>query len=162
MTQLFKEEEKPTTAKLNESLRHTQIMLNVMPEYKFYFLICSAFNPEVLESYQKNYEIISGTLGQLLKQDEQAGFVHLFMSTIQMFVNKYPDQKKHASELCLIYYNEGLIEDQYFIKWHGRKARTDKESDLYDRKAEKVMRGLLDQFVEWLQSDADYDEEAGK
>ena len=58
-----------------------------------------------------------------------------------------------------MFYNESMIEDQFFIKWHGRKARTDKESDLYDHKAEKVMRGLLDEFVQWLQSDAEYDEE---
>ena len=61
----------------------------------------------------------------------------------------------------MILYNESIIEDQYFIAWHGSKARTDKSSSLYDKKSEKKMRPLLDKFIEWLQS-AEYDDEAGK
>jgi len=60
----------------------------------------------------------------------------------------------------MILYNEGLIEDEYFIAWHAQKAKTDKSSSLYDRKSEKKMRELLNDFIQWLQS-AEYDDEYG-
>ena len=57
----------------------------------------------------------------------------------------------------MILYNEGLIEDEYFIARHAQKAKTDKSSSLYDRKSEKKMRELLNDFIQWLQS-AEYDD----
>ena len=134
-----------------------------MPDHKFLILICAAFSPDITLTYAEKFKMIQGALTELLSQDE-IGQIHLFQATVQYFIKKQPSQKNHASEICLAYYNESMIEDQFFINWHAKskKGRTDKESDLYDRKAEKEMRTLLDEFVTWLQSDADYDEEAGK
>jgi len=47
-----------------------------------------------------------------------------------------------------------------FITWHNRTGKLDKDCALYDRKAEKTMRPLLDEFVGWLSSGEYDDEEA--
>ena len=77
MTQLLGETEKPSDDKIIQDLRHTQISLNVLPDFKFYILICAAFNPKIISSYEFNFNMIKGVLTQLLKQEEK-GFIHLF------------------------------------------------------------------------------------
>lgn len=155
---MLKEETKPTPDKIVQTLRHTQIMLNVMPDFKFYILVCAAFSPEIEGSYQEKFDLIKEAL-ITLQTSEGTGMIHLFQSIVQFFVKRCPDQKPHASELCMIMYNESMIEDQFFIAWHAKKAKTDKTSILYDHKSEKQFRGLLDSFIEWLQS-GEYDDEA--
>lgn len=66
---MFKEEEKPTSKQMIEQLRRTQLILNVMPEYKIYILICAAFSPEVEMSYEDKFAMIQGALNQLLASD---------------------------------------------------------------------------------------------
>ena len=131
-----------------------------MADYKFYILLCAAFNPKLLTSYEANFKKYAAVIRRLVDADDQ-GASHLFQAIVQYFIKRFPDQKPHASELCMILYNESVIEDQFFINWHAKKLKTDRDSQMYDHKAEKAMRSLLNEFVEWLQS-AEYDEEAGK
>ena len=55
-------------------------------------------------------------------------------------------------------YDNSVIEDQFFIKWHEKKLRLDRTSIMYDKRAQDTMRPLLTEFVGWLQS-AEYDDE---
>ena len=48
-------------------------------------------------------------------------------------------------------YDREVFNEEFIIKWHSRKAKLDKSCQLYDRKAEKVFRASIDQFVDWLQ-----------
>lgn len=93
-----------------------------------------------------------------MSQDEEMGPKHLLQALIQFFVNRYPEMQKFAPALCKKLYDGSVLEDQLFVTWHGKTSKLDKDCALYDRKAEKTMRPLLDEFVAWLSS-AEYDEE---
>ena len=76
-------------------------------------------------------------------------------SIILYFIIKYPEQKKFAPSLLKTMYDEEVLDQDFFmdflIKWHKKKKKLDKESVLYDRKAEKAFRELIKEFIEWLE-----------
>ena len=43
-----------------------------------------------------------------------------------------------------------MFSTEFIIKWFQRKAKLDKNCGLYDRKAEKEYRKVIDSFVQWL------------
>jgi hypothetical protein len=51
----------------------------------------------------------------------------------------------------LLVCDQEVFSEDIIIKWHSRKAKLDKSCALYDRKAEKAFRGLIEAFVAWLQ-----------
>jgi hypothetical protein len=46
--------------------------------------------------------------------------------------------------------DENILRDSYIIDWNDKNLRLDKDSGLYDKKAERKFRELLENFVEWL------------
>lgn len=48
-------------------------------------------------------------------------------------------------------YDQEVYDEEFIIKWFEKKAKLDKTCALYDRKAEKLFRGLIESFVNWLQ-----------
>ena len=130
--------------------------MNVTPEYKFYLCMCAIFGPD--RNIVKNWDTYEQVFVLLLEADPELGVKHLFQTIIQFFVNKYPDQQNYTATLCKKLYDNSIIEDQFFIGWHGRKIKLDRHTKLQDMGAGKTMRGLIQEFVDWLQS-AEYDEE---
>ena len=66
--------------------------------------------------------------------------------------------QKFVPAVCKKLYDNSVIEDQFFIKWHEKKLRLDRNSIMYDKRSQDAMRPLLTEFVGWLQS-AEYDDE---
>lgn len=58
-------------------------------------------------------------------------------------------------------YDQSVFSDKFLLEWHDATLRLDKKSILYNRKAEKALRPLMNDFIEWLKSD-DYGEEYGE
>lgn len=48
-------------------------------------------------------------------------------------------------------YEQSVFSVDFICGWHAGDIKSDKHCSLYDRKAEKAFRPLLDKFVEWLQ-----------
>lgn len=46
--------------------------------------------------------------------------------------------------------DENILKDKFVLEWADKTIRLDKESLLYDKKAEKQLRDILEQFIEWL------------
>jgi hypothetical protein len=44
-----------------------------------------------------------------------------------------------------------VFSDEFVIGWQKSKVKSDKRCILYDRKAEKVFRPLLEDYVKWLE-----------
>ena len=63
------------------------------------------------------------------------------------------------ASLCKVLYDRSVFSDEFFIKWHAGKMKMDRQCIVFDKKSEKAMRPLMDDFITWLQSD-EYDEEA--
>jgi len=118
-----------------------QLQLNVTPEYKFYLCMCAIFGPD--RNIVKSWDDYEQVFVLLLEADAENGIKHLFQTMIQFFVNKYPDQQKFTATLCKKLYDNSVIEDQFFIGWHGRKIKLDRHTKLQDMSAGKTMRGLI-------------------
>ena len=46
--------------------------------------------------------------------------------------------------------DEDIISDKTLIAWYDKEMRLDKDSLLYDKKAERHFRDMIEQFIEWL------------
>ena len=89
--------------------RQLQLQLNVTPEYKLYLCMCGIFGPD--RNIVKHWDTFEQVFINLLETDPENGQKHLFQTTIQFFVNKYPDQQKFAAAFCKKLYDNSILED---------------------------------------------------
>lgn len=45
-----------------------------------------------------------------------------------------------------------MLTEKFIIGWFDKTFRLDKESAIYDKKAEKKFRDLIEKFVDWLKN----------
>ena len=57
------------------------------------------------------------------------------------FIKKYPELKKLAGTFCKVLYDRKVYTEEWFCSWHAGEAKLDKNTKLYDRKAEKAFKG---------------------
>ena len=48
--------------------------------------------------------------------------------------------------------DESIISEKFLLEWYDKTTRLDKDGALYDKKAEKKFRDLLEDFFNWLQN----------
>ena len=48
--------------------------------------------------------------------------------------------------------DESIISEKFLLEWYDTTTRLDKDGALYDKKAEKKFRDLLEDFFNWLQN----------
>jgi len=48
--------------------------------------------------------------------------------------------------------DESVVSEKFLIDWYDKTIRLDKDSGLYDKKAEKKFRDLIEKFMEWLKT----------
>jgi hypothetical protein len=46
--------------------------------------------------------------------------------------------------------DENIISEKFLIQWFDKEIRLDKNSYLYDKKAEKTFRDMIEKYIEWL------------
>jgi hypothetical protein len=46
--------------------------------------------------------------------------------------------------------DEDVLNEKNLMQWYDKETRLDKDSVLYDKKAEKKFRELVEKFIEWL------------
>lgn len=59
---------------------------------------------------------------------------------------------KYAQTFMKKMVDEDVLNDKYLLKWYDKETRLDKDSVLYDKKAEKKFRDLIEKFIEWLRN----------
>lgn len=121
------------------------------------------FNPE--RNIVKNWSKYEMAFLKLVKETGDKGIKRLWQSIVLYFIHKHPEEQKFLPNFLKLLYDQSVFSDEFIIKWHAAKSKMDKSCCLYDRKAEKKMRALTEEFVEWLQSGEygdEYDEEDGE
>lgn len=147
-----------TVDRVMQNLRTATLVLNVLPEVRFYILLAALVHPKVNSGgVDATFEKHANVLSTLLASDPK-GDQHLLQAMIKYYVVKAPEKQKQAPALALYLYNSSVLADSLFIEWHSKKTKLDRGCVLSDVKAEKTMRGLLEEFVTYLSS-AEYDEE---
>ena len=88
---------------------------------------------------------------KLVKAEGKIGIDHFMQSVVLYFVRIYKDElTKYAQTFMKKLVDENILTDKFVIDWSDKTIRLDKESLLYDKKAEKTFRDMIEQFIEWL------------
>ena len=67
------------------------------------------------------------------------------------FIRKYNSEMgAYAQTFLKKMVDEDVLNEKNLLQWYDKEARLDKESVLYDKKAEKKFRDLVEKFIEWL------------
>lgn len=131
-----------------EDLKKLGISLGFSNEYRYYILICGIFQDDRnIVKHWKEYEKV---FLSLVQQDGKIGIKHLMQAIILYFVRKNPDYAKYSQTFMKLLYDQEVFSDEFIIKWFNRKQKLDKNCALYDRKAEKAFRNMIEPFVSWL------------
>ena len=86
-----------------------------------------------------------------MKKEGKIGIDHFMQSLVLYFVRVYKDElQKYAPTFMKKLVDENILTDKFIIDWSEKNIRLDKNSLLYDKKAEKQFRDMIEQFVEWL------------
>jgi hypothetical protein len=87
-----------------------------------------------------------------VRQDGGRGGKQLLQAIVLFFVKRHPaEMLKFAATFMKLMYDQDVFGEEFIIKWSKREVKLDKGCHLYDRKAEKVFKAQIEQFVEWLQ-----------
>lgn len=62
---------------------------------------------------------------------------------------------KYASTFMKKLVDEKVLRADFLISWYDKNERLDKESMMYDKKAERKFRELNEAFFEWLRKEAE-------
>jgi len=46
--------------------------------------------------------------------------------------------------------DENILAEKFLLEWFDKTIRLDKESGIYDKKAEKKFRDLIEKYIEWM------------
>lgn len=88
---------------------------------------------------------------KLVKAEGKIGIDHFMQSLVLYFVRVNKDQlNKYAPTFMKKLVDDNILTDKFLIEWYDKVTRLDKDSLLYDKKAEKHFRDMNEQFMEWL------------
>jgi len=59
---------------------------------------------------------------------------------------------KYAPTFMKKMVDERIFPEKFLLEWYDKEKKLDKDSILYDKKAEKKFRELIEQFIEWLRN----------
>lgn len=72
-------------------------------------------------------------------------------SVVLYFVRMHKDNlTKYAPTFMKKLVDDNLLTDKFLIDWFDKNIRLDKDSLLYDKKAEKQFRDMIEAFINWL------------
>lgn len=99
----------------------------------------------------KNWAANEEVFLNLVKREGKQGKVHFFQSVILYFVRTFKDElTKYAPTYLKKLVDEDIMDEQFLINWYDKELRLDKDSLLYDKKAERHFREMVEPFIEWL------------
>jgi hypothetical protein len=118
-------------------------------DFSHFVALCGLFKPSrnILKHWAANEELFI----KLVKQEGKIGIDHFLQSLILYFVRVYKGElNKYAPTFMKKLVDEDIISDKTLIAWYDKEMRLDKDSLLYDKKAERHFREMIEQFIEWL------------
>ena len=59
---------------------------------------------------------------------------------------------KYAPTFMKKLFDDSVLSEKFLLQWNDKTIRLDKDCSLYDKKAEKKYRDLLEEFINWLKT----------
>ena len=122
---------------------------NLPKDFTHFVALCGLFKPSrnILKNWASNEELFI----KLVQREGKIGIDHFLQSLILYFVRVYKDDlTKYAPSFMKKLVDEDIISDTTLIQWFDKEIRLDKDSMLYDKKAERHFREMIESFIEWL------------
>lgn len=137
----------------NESIEQTLIesadQYGIPVDFLHYIALVGIFPPSrnILKNWQQNEPLFLN----LVKREGKTGRDHFLQSLIIFFVRNFKEElTKYAPTFMKKLVDENIMSEKFLLEWYDKEIRLDKDSLLYDKKAEKQFREMIEQFVEWL------------
>jgi len=143
------------TDQLTENVKIVQLLENYqekfeMPnEFLYYIALCGLFPPQrnIIKNWSSNERVFI----ELVKMEGKVGIDHFMQALVIYFIRKHNSELgKFASTFMMHLLNECVLADKFIIDWYDKSIRLDKESGIYDKKAEKKFRDLIEEFVTYI------------
>lgn len=118
-------------------------------DFLHFVALCGLFPPSrnILKNFSKNEDVFIN----LVKSEGKIGKDHFLQSVVLYFVRKNKDElNKFAPTFMKNLVDENIIAEKFLLQWYDKEIRLDKNSYLYDKKAEKTFRELIEKYIEWL------------
>ena len=142
-----------------DDLKDNEIVSAILEEGKnkyglsFDFLhfaaLAGLFPPKrnILKYWSSNEEVFLS----FVKKEGKIGIEHFMQALVLYFIRKYKGElDKYAQTFMKKLVDDNILSEKFVIDWFDKVIRLDKDSKIYDKKAEKKFRDLVEKFVEWL------------
>lgn len=112
--------------------------------------LCGVFPPR--RNIVKHWDVNEDLFLQLVRHDGALGLDHFMQSLVLYFIRIYKDQLSRFGPTFLKkLLDKNVISEKFLQDWFDKTIRLDKDSYLYDKKAEKKFRDLITDFITWMQ-----------
>mgnify|MGYP000371475084 CR=1 FL=1 len=129
--------------KITELLEDASEKYKIPAEFSHYSALCGLFPPSrnIIKHWNNNENVFL----HIVKEQGKVGKEHFMQALVLYFIRKYNDKMaKYAPTFMKNLVEDNLMSDKFIIDWYDKNIRLDKESGLYDKKAEKKFRDLLE------------------
>jgi hypothetical protein len=124
--------------------------LNITTDYKYFILMAGIFNPK--RTMVNHWEKFAPCFTNLAAADGDDGLKRVFQAIIIFYMQTHPSMQKQAPTFCKTLYDTEFFSGEFFAEWHSSKSYLlDKNSCMFDRKASKAMKAILEPFVKYVQ-----------
>jgi len=118
-------------------------------DFLHFVALCGLFPPSrnILSNWKKNEDVFL----KLVQKEGKIGIDHFMQALVLYFVRMHKDElTKYAPTFMKKLVDENVLTDKFLIDWFDKTIRLDKDSLLYDKKAEMQFRDMIEAFINWL------------
>lgn len=147
--QALSKEEQADNDNVYDMIEEAQDKYKIPLEFGHFIGLVGLFPPS--RNIIKNWDTNEDVFIRLVKEQGKDGKDHFLQALVLYFIRKYNDQcSKFAPTFMKKLVDENILKEKFLIDWFDKNIRLDKDSGLYDKKAEKKFRDLVEKFIDWL------------
>ena len=137
------DEDKTDEDTVLQHLTQGKVEFNLPVDFLHFVALCSLFPPS--RNILKNWEGSESIFLSLVKKEGKIGIDHFMQSVVLYFVRRHKDDlSKYAPTFMKKLVDEDILTEKFLIDWFDKTTRLDKDSLLYDKKAEKQFRDMVE------------------
>lgn len=120
-------------------------------DFMHYITFCAVFPPtyNICKNWTKHEEIFI----DLVKREGKIGIEHFMQSIMVYFVRVYHKELgKYMETFLNKLVQQNVLNEKFLIDWADKTIKLDKDSGLYDKKADRKFRESCEKFIEYLKN----------
>lgn len=122
---------------------------NIPDQFLHYVALCCLFPPN--RNIIKNWSKHENVFLELAKREGKIGKDHFMQAIVHFFIHKYKkEMSRFAASFMKMCVDQNVLSAKFIIDWYDKTIRLDKNSLLYNKKSEKKLKDLCEDFIQWL------------